>query len=215
MGLGIYDQYSDQEPNQNRKRDLMDTAVAKKLFLETFMRTAHVGKACTLIGIIPRNIYNWKQQDPEFEKAYAEAKQVALGLLEDEATRRALHGVEKPVYQGGKLAGFVTEYSDTLMIVLLKANAPEKYRERWTGELTGANGQPLQPPTVNHVHSNIPIATDEDQVDKTRMKSTLLEEAQIVSEDEEKMTLRIPKTEVATRITTELQREDNLLDDLL
>ena len=35
------------------------------------------------------------------------------------------------------------KYSDTLAIFLLKAHAPEKYRENTRMELTGANGEPL------------------------------------------------------------------------
>lgn len=35
-------------------------------------------------------------------------------------------------------------YSDTLAIFLLKAHAPDKYRERSAMELTGANGGPVQ-----------------------------------------------------------------------
>jgi hypothetical protein len=48
--------------------------------------------------------------------------------LEDEAVRRAYEGVERPVFQGGKQVGVVREYSDTLLIFLLKALRPEKYR---------------------------------------------------------------------------------------
>lgn len=36
------------------------------------------------------------------------------------------------------------KYSDTLAIFLLKAHAPEKYRENTRMELTGANGGPVQ-----------------------------------------------------------------------
>ena len=50
--------------------------------------------------------------------------------LEDEARRRALQGVEKPVFREGRQVGTVTEYSDTLLIFLLKARRPEKFRDR-------------------------------------------------------------------------------------
>lgn len=38
----------------------------------------------------------------------------------------------------------VRKYSDTLAIFLLKAHAPEKYRDNTRMELTGANGGPVQ-----------------------------------------------------------------------
>jgi len=37
----------------------------------------------------------------------------------------------------------VRKYSDTLLIFLMKGAMPDKYRERWTGELTGKDGKPL------------------------------------------------------------------------
>ncbi len=51
-----------------------------------------------------------------------------MGILEDEATRRAIEGVKKPVYQGSKKVGEILHYSDTLLIVLLKAQAPKSTR---------------------------------------------------------------------------------------
>lgn len=50
--------------------------------------------------------------------------------MEAEAYRRGVKGVQRPVYQGGALAGYVTEYSDLLIQLLLKANRPDKYREK-------------------------------------------------------------------------------------
>jgi len=48
-----------------------------------------------------------------------------------------IHSVErpaakcgKPVYHGGKRVGFIREYSDVLLIFLLKGLRPAKYRER-------------------------------------------------------------------------------------
>lgn len=66
----------------------------------------------------------------EFALLEAEAIEQAADLLEKEARRRAVEGVSKPVYQGGKRVGFVREYSDVLLIFLLKAARPERYRER-------------------------------------------------------------------------------------
>ncbi len=59
------------------------------------------------------------------------AEEVAADRLEAEAWRRAVEGVERPVgwYQG-KPGGYVKEYSDVLLIFLLKGLRPEKYRER-------------------------------------------------------------------------------------
>jgi hypothetical protein len=47
------------------------------------------------------------------------------------------------LWQGGKRMGTVKEYSDTLMIVLLKARAPEKYKDRVQNEVVGKGGKDL------------------------------------------------------------------------
>lgn len=49
--------------------------------------------------------------------------------MEAEAFRRGVKGTEKPVFHQGVECGRIREYSDTLLITLLKANRPAKYRE--------------------------------------------------------------------------------------
>ncbi len=52
-------------------------------------------------------------------------------ILEAEAFRRAVEGVEKPVgWYKGEPGGYVREYSDVLLMFQLKALRPEKCRER-------------------------------------------------------------------------------------
>ena len=77
-----------------------------------------------------RNLYEWREEDAEFVERERDKKAEIADALEAEAIRRAKLGVKKPVYQGGLLAGYVTEYSDNLLIMLLKAHKPEKFRER-------------------------------------------------------------------------------------
>jgi hypothetical protein len=56
--------------------------------------------------------------------------ELGTAALEDEALRRAYHGVEEPVFYEGVQCGSVTRYSDKLLMFLLKARHPAKYRER-------------------------------------------------------------------------------------
>lgn len=113
-------------------------------FLAHFSSYASVSKASTKAKVHRANIYYWLNHPEEktFQELYEMACKEALGALEDEAVRRAYEGTLKPVYQGGKKVGSIREYSDTLLIVLLKARAPEKYRERY--EHTGKNGDPIE-----------------------------------------------------------------------
>jgi hypothetical protein len=65
-----------------------------------------------------------------YKKAFEDAAEEAADLLETEARRRALEGVEEPVFYQGQQCGTVHKYSDTLLIFLLKGCRPEKYVER-------------------------------------------------------------------------------------
>jgi hypothetical protein len=87
--------------------------------------------------------YRWRQADREFAEAWDEALDEANDRLEQEALRRGRDGVSKPVYQGGRLVGRVQDYSDTLLIFMLKARRPEVYRERASFEHTGKGGKEL------------------------------------------------------------------------
>jgi hypothetical protein len=143
----------------------MPPEMGKKLFLEQFAELGSVTQVCTKLGIVRRTIYHWKQTDPEFAELFKEAEAMGLQALEDEAHRRAVLGVERPVYQGGKKVGTVQEYSDTLLIVLLKARAPHKYKERFAGELSGPDGRPLgSEMKIIHVQSNVPLTHEEAEV---------------------------------------------------
>src|SRR5436305_1255580 len=86
--------------------------------------------------------YDWAKADPEYAAAIASAFEDRADMLEEEAFRRAYKGVEKPVFQQGKKVGTVREYSDTLMLALLKAHRPEKFKDRQ--EITGPKGGPLE-----------------------------------------------------------------------
>lgn len=107
-----------------------------KAFLSVLRDTGNVRAACQDVGIARSTVYEYRAADPGFAAAWDEALQDAADLLEQEARRRAYEGVEKPVFgslgqgQGSGEIGRVREYSDTLMIFLLKGARPEVYRER-------------------------------------------------------------------------------------
>lgn len=102
-------------------------------FLETLAKTGNVSESARRARI-DRTIPYDLRKDPaaaDFKAAWDSAMETAGDLLEKEAWRRAVSGVRKPTgwYQG-RPGGYVREYSDTLLIFLLKAHRPEKFRER-------------------------------------------------------------------------------------
>jgi hypothetical protein len=101
----------------------------KEAFLEAFGRHGNVSWACRETGTNRADVYRWKNQDDEFLLAWEIAETQATETMEAEAYRRAVSGTEKPIYHQGVAVGAVQEYSDTLLIFMLKARAPQKYRE--------------------------------------------------------------------------------------
>ena len=98
---------------------------------EAFVRVHTVASACKESGTHRSTHYRWLAADPDYVDRFETAKDEAVELLEAEARRRALGGVERIKYYQGKKIGSEREYSDNLLMFLLKANRPEKYRERY------------------------------------------------------------------------------------
>ncbi len=100
------------------------------LFLMHFAKSGIQGQACSLAGCSRISVHHWKAEDKIFAQLYDEAMEISIEALEIEARRRAMDGTTKPVYYQGMRCGSVQEYSDTLLILLMKAHKPDKYREK-------------------------------------------------------------------------------------
>lgn len=115
-------------------KSLQPRAIGKNLWEKAFLAqlrlTGVVTKACDMAKVTRQTVYDRRNNDPEFAKAWDEAREMAADRLEQEAIRRAVDGVNKPVFFQGEIVGFEKEYSDTLLVLLLKAHKPDKYRER-------------------------------------------------------------------------------------
>jgi len=120
----------------------------KKAFLAAFAEVGNITRAAELAGISRQAHYEWMKEDPDYPDLFKQADQQACDRLEQEARRRAVHGVGKPVFYRGEECGVVQEYSDTLLIFLLKGALPEKYKERGVTELTGKDGGPIETATL-------------------------------------------------------------------
>lgn len=90
----------------------------------------NVTAACEHIEVSRVCAYRHRKEDPDFRAMWLEAEGMAIERMEDEARRRAVEGVQEPVFHKGEQCGTIKKYSDTLMIFLLKAHAPEKYKDR-------------------------------------------------------------------------------------
>ena len=99
-------------------------------FLAELARRGIVKDACRAAGIDRKTAYRRKTDDSAFAEAWKDALDESADVMEREAFRRAVEGVDRPVFQGGEKIGVVREYSDSLLTLMLKANRPNKYRER-------------------------------------------------------------------------------------
>lgn len=120
---------------QKRERAALEAG-----FLNALLRGCTVKAAAEELGLDRTLLYHWRKADETFAERWALAQKTACSVPEDpleaEAERRAVHGIEKPVYRGGSLVGHTREYSDTMLMFLLKARYPEKYDRKGSDKET-------------------------------------------------------------------------------
>ncbi len=111
-----------------QKRRRKSTENLKAEFLEALSHTAIVTVSCEVTGLSRRSIYNWRAADANFAAAWEESLEQATERLEEEVRRRAVDGVDEPVFHQGEICGYRRKFSDLLLMFLLKKRKPE-YRD--------------------------------------------------------------------------------------
>jgi hypothetical protein len=109
----------------------------KRAFLAAYSKVGIIGVAASVAGINRDTHQNWLKKDPDYVEAFEIAKDQSCDILEQEAIRRACQGVEEPVFYQGVECGRVRKYSDTLLIFMLKANRPWRFRDNSSVEHHG------------------------------------------------------------------------------
>lgn len=126
-------------------------------FLEVFRKCGNITLAANRIGITVTQVHTWRKRYPEFTKNFDLAKEEAADLLEAEALRRAVNGVENykfhegvPLMDPSNPSKFLIErkFSDPLLIFLLRATRPEKFKDSH-GDITHNHKIVLQPITFD------------------------------------------------------------------
>jgi hypothetical protein len=103
----------------------------KQIFIEELARSGNVLLSSRKAGVSRTAVYKARKDDPAFADNWDDAMDEAVDLLEAVARGRAVNGIDKPVYRGGVQVGTIREYSDTLLIFLLKAHRPERFRDSY------------------------------------------------------------------------------------
>lgn len=87
-------------------------------FLDVLREGLSVSGACRAVGIGRSTVYERRDGDPDFARAWDAATREGEAALDDQFRRLAAATTERPVFVGGKRVGTVREYSDTLTIFL-------------------------------------------------------------------------------------------------
>lgn len=123
----------------------------KPRFLTALRETSNIRNSCERANVGRATFYEHRDSDEQFRHEVRQALNDACDKLEGEARRRAFEGLVRkkfdrglPVMDPETGEQYVErEYSDTLLVFLLKAHRPKKFRDNIKHELTGADGQPL------------------------------------------------------------------------
>jgi hypothetical protein len=107
------------------------TAKWRKIFLAELAKTPNVLLACLKAGIGRSAAYAHRRKYPKFAERWDDAIDDGVDCMIDEAMRRAVKGTKRGVWHQGKRVGVEREYSDTLLIFLLKAHRPEMFRDHY------------------------------------------------------------------------------------
>jgi len=122
---------------RGKKTPTVRATEKRRVFLEALALSANVTQSARVAKLDRNTAYDWRAADKEFAEAWDRAVELGTDALEDEAVRRGMAGVKKPIFQGGKLVGHVNEFSDTLLIFMLKARRPMVFRDRADLNVTG------------------------------------------------------------------------------
>lgn len=113
----------------------------KRKFLAALRLTGILGIAAGTVGVTRETVRTHRKDDKDFDQAVLDALEDYADSVEKELQRRAVEGVEKPVfYQGVRCDnGQVREYSDPLLLAAIKRRRPE-YREHSAVDLNVSGG---------------------------------------------------------------------------
>ena len=101
----------------------------QQAFLEAYRIYGIIRIAAAKSGVSRELHYNALRISETYRQALAAIeKEHALQLEEQARTIARNQGIPEPVYYGRKLVGFKRRFSDKLLICLLEANHPEKFR---------------------------------------------------------------------------------------
>ncbi len=120
---------------RTRKRGAMGVGddpltLAQRAFLAAYAECGNISAAAKAAQVNPDQHHKTWKHDPVYWEAFEAAHEIACDMLEYEARRRAVEGVQEPVYHKGRVVGYVNKYSDALLMFLLRAERRSKFNPK-------------------------------------------------------------------------------------
>lgn len=117
----------------------------QETFLDLYREWGSIRKCAEALGISTATVYLHRNADPDFDEECIQCEEDFADMVDESITERAIKGVQEPVVYQGKIMKddnnnpiLVTRQSDRLAELVIKAQKPDKYRER--REITGPGG---------------------------------------------------------------------------
>jgi hypothetical protein len=99
----------------------------QRKFIKILTKTGCVLDACRGVGISSTSAYRTKEKLPGFAEQWESARKRASTSLEAVAWKRAVEGVEEPVYHQGKFSHMAVKRSDSILRLLMIGADKKKY----------------------------------------------------------------------------------------
>ena len=99
-------------------------------FLAELCRHGLIHTAARAVGTTPRQVSKYREGNETFEEYVQQALEESNDILELEARRRAVDGIEKGVYYRGERVDTEIVYSDSLLVKLLEAKRKQEFSSR-------------------------------------------------------------------------------------
>jgi hypothetical protein len=99
-------------------------------FFHHLGRTGSVTVAAQRAQLRRSSLYQRRRDDEEFAERWAQALDLGVERLQDNAMNRAMNGTEKPVWRNGRQVGSVRQFDNKLLQFLLRAHRPEVYGDK-------------------------------------------------------------------------------------
>ena len=99
-------------------------------FFHHLGRTGSVTIAAQRAQLRRSTLYQMRKDDEAFAERWAQALDLGVERLQDNAMNRAMNGTSRPVWRNGRQVGSVQQFDNRLLQFLLRAHKPQLYADR-------------------------------------------------------------------------------------